>query len=123
LPAFLLAGYSDTMLDTAVKALDGDGDNAEGHALNLVDHTAVCKSVHTAGSLSQVEAIVHTAGVAPSIGSAKKITYIDLLRRANIIEAFLEVASVGTSLVYITSMAGSIIKLSQDHRTHFAAPS
>jgi NAD(P)-dependent dehydrogenase (short-subunit alcohol dehydrogenase family) len=116
----LLADYSDAMLETAVNALRSEGHDAEGHTLDIVDYSAVCKLAHAAGSLGQIAAIIHTAGVAPGIGNTKQIFEINLRGTANIIEAFLEVASAGTSLVCIASMAGHMIKLSPDLENHLA---
>ncbi|KAI7773392.1 hypothetical protein LA080_011080 [Diaporthe eres] len=52
-----------------------------------------------------VETIVHTAGVGPSVGSARRVYEIDLLGTVNVIDAFLLVVQAGSSLVCISSMA------------------
>jgi len=116
----LLADYSDASLEGALKVLRSEGYDVEGHAVDIVDYTAVCKLAQVAGDLGEIEAIVHTAGVAPGIGNTKQIFEIDLLGTANIIEAFLPVVSLGTSLVCIASMAGSIVKLSPSLEEHLA---
>lgn len=55
-----------------------------------------------------VETIVHTAGVGPSVGSARRVYEIDLLGTVNVIDAFLLVVQAGSSLVCISSMAGHL---------------
>jgi nucleoside-diphosphate-sugar epimerase len=116
----LLADYTDANLKLAITSLRGAGHNVEGHALDIVDYSAVCKLAEEAGQLGQIEAIIHTAGVAPGGASAKQIFEIDLLGTANIIEAFLSVASTSTSLICIASMAGSMVELSLDLEKHLA---
>ncbi|KAH6675825.1 hypothetical protein B0J14DRAFT_637285 [Halenospora varia] len=100
--------------------LRSEGHTVEVHALDIVDYSAVCKLTQEAGNLGQIDAIIHTAGVAPGISSARQIFEIDLLGTANVIEAFLPVASPGTSLVCIASMAGNMIQLSSDLEKHLA---
>ena len=59
-----------------------------------------------AASQGPIEAVIHTAGLSPSAGSAQKILEVDLLGTANAIDAFLEVAQSGMSMVCIASMPG-----------------
>lgn len=116
----LLADYSDTNLKSAITALRSGGHNAVGHALDVADYDAVCQLAQEAGRLGQIEAIIHTAGVSPSMASARRIFEIDLVGTANVIEAFLPVASLGTSLVCIASVAGTLIQLSSGLERHLA---
>lgn len=116
----LLADYSDAVLEAAVTCLRNEGHYAEGHAVDITDYSAVCGLAQTAKEAGQIDAIVHTAGVAPGMASAKQIFEIDLLRTANIIEAFLPVISLATSMVCIASMAGSMTELSADLEKHLA---
>lgn len=116
----LLADYSDNNLNAALTALRPEGHNVTGHTMNVVDYSAVCKLAEEAGQLGHIDAIIHTAGVSPTMASSKQIFEIDLLGTANVIEAFLPVASPGTSLVCIASMAGNMIELSSDLERHLA---
>lgn len=116
----LLADYSDKNLETALTALRSEGYSAEGFVGNVAEYSAVSELAVKAASLGQIDAIVHTAGVSPSIASAKQIFEVDLLGTANIIEAFLTSACPGTSLVCIASMAGSMAQLSADLEEHLA---
>jgi len=59
-----------------------------------------------AGAAGIVTAVIHTAGVSPSQASARDIFAINLVGTAHVIDRFLDVASAGTSLVCVASMAG-----------------
>ena len=116
----LLADYSEATLEGALTSLRNEGHDAEGHTVDITDYKAVCELAQAAKKTGQIDAIVHTAGVAPGMASAKQIFEIDILGTANIIEAFLPVASPDTSLVCIASMAGSMTELSPDLEKHLA---
>ena len=65
--------------------------------------------VQAVSKFGQIDAIIHTAGVGPGASNTKQVFEINLLGTANTIDAFLPVASPGTSLVCIASMAGSML--------------
>jgi NAD(P)-dependent dehydrogenase (short-subunit alcohol dehydrogenase family) len=116
----LLADYSDAILNTALETFRNEGHHCLEHAMEISDYSSICKLAQEAGNSGQIEAIVHTAGVAPGLASAKQIFEIDLLGTANIVEAFFPVISQRTSLVCIASMAGCMAELSPDLERHLA---
>jgi NAD(P)-dependent dehydrogenase (short-subunit alcohol dehydrogenase family) len=103
----LLADYSEASLETALTALRGEGHSAEGHPVDVSDRGSVDKLATAAGSVGRVDAVIHTAGVSPVTATARQIYQVDLLGTAHVIDAFLPVASPGTSLVCVASMAGT----------------
>ncbi|KPM41142.1 hypothetical protein AK830_g5444 [Neonectria ditissima] len=106
----LLADYLVENLKTALAALSSEGYSVEGFVANIVEYSAVRQLAVKAASLGQIEAIVHTAGVSPSIASAKQIFAVDLLGTANVIEAFLPSASPGTSLHLATAPLDQLLQ-------------
>jgi NAD(P)-dependent dehydrogenase (short-subunit alcohol dehydrogenase family) len=116
----LLADNSEASLETALTALRGEGHLAEGHAVDVSDRASVDKLASAAGSAGRVDAVIHTAGVSPVTATARQIYQVDLLGTAHVIDAFLAVASPGTSLVCVASMAGHFASLPADLEWHLA---
>ncbi|MEV7342098.1 SDR family oxidoreductase [Streptomyces sp. NPDC093544] len=121
----LLADWSAPGLEAAVATLCGEGHQAEGHIVDVSRWDSVEKLADAAGaaaahSASQVDAVVHTAGVSPVTATARQIYEVDLLGTAHVIDAFLAVAAVGTSLVCVASMTGHFASLAADFERHLA---
>jgi NAD(P)-dependent dehydrogenase (short-subunit alcohol dehydrogenase family) len=116
----LLADFQEATLNNALSTLREEGISCEGHSVNIAHYPSVEAFAHAAHSAGRIDAIIHTAGLSPGSASAKEIYAVDLIGTANIIEAFLSVASEGTSLVCIASMAGHLITLSPSLERHLA---
>jgi NAD(P)-dependent dehydrogenase (short-subunit alcohol dehydrogenase family) len=116
----VFADYSDSALLSATTTLQAEGHLVTSHTLNIVSYPDVCAVAVAASKLGPIAAVVHTAGVAPGHGNSKQIFEIDLLGTANVIDAFLPVASVGTSLVCIASMAGHMMPVGPEMEKHLA---
>lgn len=119
----ILADYSDTVLSKSVGILRDEGHNVEGHAVNISGYSSVEKLSKTVAGAGTINAIVHTAGVSLVMATAKQIYEVGLLGTANIIEAFEAVASPGTSLICVSSMAGHFATLSLDLEKHLTTAS
>ncbi|WYZ35484.1 hypothetical protein EsH8_X_000131 [Colletotrichum jinshuiense] len=116
----ILADFSSTILNAAVESLRDDGHDVEGHKVDVSDYESVETLALTAAKAGRISVIVHTAGVSPATANAKQIYDIDLIGTANVIDAFLVVASGGTSLICVASMAGHFARLSPDLERHLA---
>ena len=116
----LLADNSEASLQTALTALRGEGHLADGHAVDVSDRASVDKLASAAASAGRVDAVIHTAGVSPVTATARQIYQVDLLGTAHVIDAFLAVASPGTSLVCVASMAGHFASLPAELEQHLA---
>ncbi|KAE9972919.1 hypothetical protein BLS_002166 [Venturia inaequalis] len=118
-----IADYSETGLATVVKSLRDGGHTVEGHHLNIVDFSAVEKFAKTAAAAGHIDAVIHTAGVSTTQAKTKRIFEVDTLGFANVVEAFYQVASEGTSFVGISSMSSYLFPeslLSQALQVHLA---
>ncbi|MDQ1025374.1 NAD(P)-dependent dehydrogenase (short-subunit alcohol dehydrogenase family) [Streptomyces umbrinus] len=116
----LLADASSQGLDRAVTALTDEGYAVRGMVTDVSDRGAVHKLAEAAAAEGRVAAIVHTAGVSPATGRAKTIIDVNLLGTAHVIDAFETVATRGTSLVVISSMAGHVASLSREEEAALA---
>lgn len=123
----LLGDYSSDILNPATESLARDGHSVELHKLDVSDMASVEKFAAIAGKAGHIDAIVHTAGVSPlgkshplhsssivqnlltepSTGqTSQRVFEINLLGTANVIKAFLPYATLGTSAVCVSSLAG-----------------
>lgn len=108
----ILADASPARLDAAVDALTAEGYAARGVVTDVSDRASVRALVHAAAEAGRVEAVVHTAGVSAATSTPREILEVDLLGTVHVIEEFESVATRGTSLVCIASMAGHAATLS-----------
>ncbi|MFD8802188.1 SDR family oxidoreductase [Streptomyces atroolivaceus] len=119
----ILADASPETLDRAVTALRTEGYAAQGQVTDVSDARAVVELAEAAREEGRVTAVVHTAGVSAATSTVQKIMQIDLAGTAHVIDAFTAVATRGTSLVCIASMAGHYATLSHaDERQLATAP-
>ncbi|MDQ0948877.1 NAD(P)-dependent dehydrogenase (short-subunit alcohol dehydrogenase family) [Streptomyces phaeochromogenes] len=118
--SLLLADASAQGLDRAVAALTDEGYAVRGMVTDVSDSGAVHELAEAAAAQGRVAAVVHTAGVSPATGPAKTIVEVNLLGTAHVIDAFETVATRGTSLVVISSMAGHVASLSREEEAALA---
>jgi NAD(P)-dependent dehydrogenase (short-subunit alcohol dehydrogenase family) len=108
-------------LDRAVTALRDEGYTAKGLVTDVSDARAVTKLAEAAAEEGRIAAVVHTAGVSAATSTAERIMAVDLAGTAYVIDAFAAVATRGTSLVCVASMAGHYATLSHDDERALAA--
>ncbi|KIW23057.1 uncharacterized protein PV07_11289 [Cladophialophora immunda] len=116
----ILADYSDKALEVGVAQLKSEGFTVESHKLNVADYDSVKKLAEHAAAAGRVDAIVHTAGVSPASSTKHLIFDINLVGTANVIDAFLPIVTVGSSVVCIASSAGHGYKYSDSLEQHLA---
>ncbi|WP_435877077.1 SDR family oxidoreductase [Streptomyces acidicola] len=109
-----LAEASRAQLDLAVAALTSEGYAVHGVLTDVSDRASVEKLAEEAAGEGRLSAVVHTAGVSPATASARTILEVNLLGTVHVIDAFEKVATRGTSLVVISSMAGHYASLSRE---------
>lgn len=103
--ALLLADLSRERLDDAVRELRDDGASAEGVICDVADDGAVGALAAAAERLGPLRALVHTAGLSSSMGSAQRILDVNLRGTALVLDAFLPQATPGTVAVGVASIA------------------
>lgn len=117
----LLADFSADNLATAEKMLTNEGYSVHTALVDIANYDSVVHLAHKAAEIGLVETIVHTAGVGPSVGSARRVYEVDLVGTVNVIDAFLDVVQAGSNLVCISSMAGHLLPpLAPEFEHHLA---
>lgn len=117
----LLADFSADNLATAEKTLTNEGYSVDTALVDIAKYDSVVHLAQKAAEIGLVETIVHTAGVGPSVGSARRVYEVDLVGTVNVIDAFLAVVQAGSNLVCISSMAGYLLPpLAPEFERHLA---
>src|SRR5688572_8428939 len=107
----LIADNSAASIDALVESLRVDGFSAEGMVVDVRVPAAVAELAAAAAAAGRIAAVVHTAGVSPTMADADTIIAVDLVGTANIIDAFEAVVGPNAVAVCIASMAGTITSL------------
>ena len=102
----ILADARPEALDRALGALRDEGYAAQGVVTDVADARAVTELAGVAAAEGALAAVVHTAGVSAATSTVERILAVDLAGTAHVIEAFTAVATRGTSMVCVASMAG-----------------
>lgn len=116
----LLADAFPDALDRAVEALRAEGYAAQGRLTDVSDASSVVKLAAAAAAEGPLAAVVHTAGVSAATSTVRQIMEVDLLGTAHVIDAFEPVASRGTSVVCVASMAGQVAGLTAEQEAALA---
>ncbi|AXG82294.1 SDR family oxidoreductase [Streptomyces paludis] len=110
----ILADASERRLDETLGALTAEGYAVRGVVTDVSDRSAVEKLAATAAGEGRVTAVVHTAGLSPATAPAEAIIDVNMMGTAHVIDVFETVATRGTSLVCVSSMAGHYAQLSRE---------
>lgn len=105
----VLVDLDRTVLDSAVEHLAGLGVEATGMVCDITDRAAVDTVFAGAHSAGALRAVVHAAGVSPSMGDAEAIVRINAVGTVNITQAALAYARPGSALVNVASVAGHML--------------
>lgn len=62
-----------------------------------------------AAELGSLKGLVHTAGISPTMGDARKVLEVNLTGTINVLNAFYPLATEGTAAVLISSMSGYMV--------------
>ena len=81
------------------------------HDCDLTDPASL---VALAAQIDRLDALVVTAGVSPSMGTAELILDVDLVGMARVLDAFDHLVGPGSVAVCVASMAGHMMTLSSD---------
>jgi NAD(P)-dependent dehydrogenase (short-subunit alcohol dehydrogenase family) len=96
-------------LDSAAMELANSDIECEAIVCDITDQKSVTDLVAAASTVGPIAAVIHTAGVSPSMGAADLIMRINALGTLNINEAFLPVARDGFAIINIASMAAHML--------------
>jgi NAD(P)-dependent dehydrogenase (short-subunit alcohol dehydrogenase family) len=109
-----LAGLVDTVLlvdrdaetvTTAAKTLSAGGAAAEPFVLDVTDEDGLERLAAHAAGLGTLRAVVHAAGISPTMSDWRRILVVDLVGTALLARALRPLATAGTAMVCFASMA------------------
>jgi NAD(P)-dependent dehydrogenase (short-subunit alcohol dehydrogenase family) len=106
-------------LDAAAKALNDTGLAATIINCDVTDRAAVAALFEAAAALGTVSAVIHTAGVSPSMGDADYVMRTNAIGTVNVNEVFYDVAGEGSAIVNLASMAAHMLPESVIPTEHF----
>jgi NAD(P)-dependent dehydrogenase (short-subunit alcohol dehydrogenase family) len=104
--AVVLADMSPERLGPVVDELRGRGVEAHGIECDVSRSDAVAAVAELAGSLGPLRALVHTAGLSSTMGTAERIMEVNLLGTVMMLDSFVDQAHEGTVAVCVASVAG-----------------
>ncbi|KPI14159.1 short-chain dehydrogenase/reductase SDR [Actinobacteria bacterium OK074] len=89
----------------AAAELSGAGTVVEPYPLDITDRDGLAALAARAGALGPLRAVVHAAGISPSMADWRRVFEVDLVGTALLAETLRPLATKGTALVCFASMA------------------
>jgi NAD(P)-dependent dehydrogenase (short-subunit alcohol dehydrogenase family) len=105
----VLCDVRQDRLDETGTALDGLGITSKAINCDVTDRQAVAELMGTAAGLGTVAAVIHTAGVSPSMGDAEYIMRTNAIGTLNVNEAFYRIGGEDSVIVNVASMAAHLL--------------
>ncbi|KHO20223.1 SDR family oxidoreductase [Mycolicibacterium setense] len=105
----VLCDVRQDRLDDAATALADLGISATTVNADVTDRDAVDRLFQTAAGIGSVGAVVHAAGVSPSMGDAEYVMRTNALGTLLVNEAFFGSAAEGAAIVNVASMAAHLL--------------
>lgn len=103
----LLADVSEERLILTKEELAAKGiTDVHYQTVDITSKEDVALLAKKASQLGTLKGLVHTAGLSPTMADSKRITEVNLVGTGIILDAFLPLATLGTSVVCISSMSG-----------------
>ncbi|MFC8530001.1 SDR family oxidoreductase [Nocardia sp. NPDC057227] len=115
----VLADVRAERLESAVAGLTERGITVVPVTCDVTDVAAVERLFETAAGLGELGAVVHTAGVSPSMGDAAFVLRVNALGTLLVGETFHRVAGAGAAIVNVASMAAHMLPPEAVPAQHF----
>ena len=109
----LLTDIDEQRLIKAADQLDADGIRADAVVCDVTSATSVQSLADRVETIGELRALVHVAGLSPSMGNWRTIMSVDLVGPALVTNALLPHARQGTSAVLIASLAAHLLEPSE----------
>ncbi|MBU9763096.1 SDR family oxidoreductase [Mycobacterium sp. TNTM28] len=107
--AVLLADVRQERLDAAAATLSELGIAVTTVNADVTDREAVDGLLKTAAEVGAIAAVIHAAGVSPSMGDAEYVMRTNALGTLHVNEAFFATAPEGAAIVNVASMAAHLL--------------
>ena len=119
----LLADISEERLEATKQDLATQGiTDVHYQTVDITSKENVEALAAKAAELGTLKGLVHTAGISPTMGSAEKILDVNFTGTLHVLNAFLPLATEGTSTVLISSMSGYMVPLEGPHMAAIKNP-
>jgi NAD(P)-dependent dehydrogenase (short-subunit alcohol dehydrogenase family) len=105
----VLCDVREDRLQAAADRLAGFGVTTIAVHADVTDRAAVDRLFETAAARGPVAAVVHTAGVSPSMGEPEYVMRTNAIGTLNVNEAFFATARDGAAIVNLASMAAHML--------------
>lgn len=102
----LLADVDPLRLERAQRRLGEDGLDTVCETVDVSDAAAVRALAERAAALGELGALVHTAGLSPTMDNGTRIWSVNLVGTAHLMESFRPLCRAGSAAVLIASQAG-----------------
>jgi NAD(P)-dependent dehydrogenase (short-subunit alcohol dehydrogenase family) len=102
----IIADLKERELEAAAAQLRKEGGEIVPAVCDVSSSESVAALARTAASAGQVQALVHTAGLSPTMADWRRIMSVNLVGSALIEQAFAPLMAPGAAAVFIASMAG-----------------
>ena len=81
----------------------------EGVAMDITDGAALEHLAQAAGGHGALRSVAHAAGISPTMAGWERMLSVDLVATARLVEAVRPLATTGTAIVCIASMAAQLV--------------
>jgi NAD(P)-dependent dehydrogenase (short-subunit alcohol dehydrogenase family) len=112
--ALILVDLSDEIDEVASGLAAETGVAVEGYRCDITDRPAVAGLAERVGASGSLRALVHAAGVSPTMGDWRRMFQIDLVGTALVVEALRPLARSGSAAVCFASMAAHLMPAPAD---------
>jgi NAD(P)-dependent dehydrogenase (short-subunit alcohol dehydrogenase family) len=105
----VLVDIDDTLEEVADELAARHRGSVEAFRCDISDRTAVAGLAEHLGDLGQLRALIHAAGVSPTMGDWRRMFEVDLVGTALVVDALRPLASEGSVAVCFASIAAHLI--------------
>ena len=102
----ILAELDEERLERALAAIREDGIAAIGERLDVTNSASLRALAERTRSEGELGALVHTAGLSPTMAAGPRIWDVNLVGSAHLMEAFRPLVTTGSVAVLVASQAG-----------------
>jgi NAD(P)-dependent dehydrogenase (short-subunit alcohol dehydrogenase family) len=105
----LLTDVGEAAVHEAVRELGEQGATVHPFVCDVSDAGSVRDLAAEVARLGDLRAVVHTAGLSPTMAAAERVVEVDLVGTAYVLDAMLPLATTGTAAVCIASQSAYMI--------------
>ncbi|MDF3142824.1 MULTISPECIES: SDR family oxidoreductase [unclassified Streptomyces] len=112
----LLVDRDERAVAAVAEDLDEAGHRAvaEPFGLDVTDRDGLARLADRVAERGRLRAVVHAAGISPTMADWKRIFEVDLIGTALLAEALRPLATTGTAMVYFASMSPMLARIAPD---------